>query len=198
MFKPFSHGPAKQVYTDGAIYHNNPIQIADKERKLIWPELENDSPDIIVSVGTSYNPAARSSAAERALSPLSPRLGVFSHGKSLMKIATDHIASGLDSEKTWRSYMSVLHPAPTQKARYIRINPQLKENPPSLDEVDRLPYIQEVVREMSRTDANIQNVALRLIASSFYFEKFHPVELASDGSVHIKGLLPKEPFSTAY
>ena len=175
------------MYTDGAIYHNNPIQIADKERKLIWPELENEPPDIIVSVGTSYNPATRSSA-EKALSPLSPRLGVFSHGKSLMKIAIDHIASTLDSEKTWRSYMDVLHPPLSQRGRYVRINPQMKENPPRLDEVDRLPYLQEAVREIVSTDDSIQTVALRLIASSFYFEKSHTVELASEGSVHIEGL----------
>lgn len=184
------------MYTDGAIYHNNPIQIADKERKLIWPELENDSPDIIVSVGTSYNPAARSSS-EKASSPLSPRLGVFSHGKSLMKIAIDHIASSLDSEKAWRSYMDVLNPPPNRKARYIRINPQLNENPPGLDEVHRLPYIQEVAREMSSTNVSIQNVALRLIASSFYFEKSQPVELSSDGSIHVKGLFPKWPLRRA-
>ena len=196
MFKPYCHGPSKQVYTDGAIYHNNPITIADKEWKLIWPELENDSPDIVVSVGTSYNPAARLSS-EKALSPLSPRLGVFSHGKSLMKIAIDHIASSLDSEKAWRSYMDVLNPPPNQKPRYIRINPQLNENPPGLDEVNRLPYIQEVVREMSSTNVSIQNVALRLIASSFYFEKSQPVELSSDGSIHVKGLFPEWPLRIA-
>ena len=175
---------------DGAIYHNNPIQIADKERKLIWPKLENESPDIIVSVGTSYNPAARSSA-EKGMSPLSPRLGVFSHGKSLMKISIDHVASPLESEKTWRSYIDVLNPPPSQKGRYVRINPQLKENPPRLDEVDRLPYIQEAVREILSTDVSIHNVALRLIASSFYFEKSHAVDLASESSIHIKGLLFK-------
>lgn len=183
---------------DGAIYHNNPIQIADKERKLIWPELENDSPDIIVSVGTSYNPAAHSSA-EKALSPSSPRSprpGVFSHGRSLMKIAIDHIASGLDSEKIWRSYMNVLHPPPNQKARYVRINPQLRENPPGLDEVERLPYLQEAVREMSSADVSVQNVAHRLIASSFYFEKSRDVELALDGSVNIKGMFPRRPLGT--
>ena len=173
---------------DGAIYHNNPIQIADKERKLIWPKLENESPDIIISVGTCYNPAARSSA-EKGTSPLSPRLGVSSHGKSLMKISIDHIASTLDSEKTWRSYMDVLDPPLSQKGKYIRINPQLKENPPRLDEVDRLPYIQEAVREILSADVSIQNIALRLIASSFYFEKSHAVDLASESSIHIKGLL---------
>lgn len=114
-----------------------------------------------------------------------------------MKIAIDHIASSLDSEKAWRSYMEVLNPPPNQKARYIRINPQLNENPPGLDEVDRLPYIQEVVRGMSSTNVSIQDVALRLIASSFYFEKSQPVELSSDGSIHVKGLFPKWPLRIA-
>lgn len=81
-----------------------------------------------------------------------------------MKIAIDHIASTLDSEKTWRSYMDVLHPPPSQRARYVRINPQIKEDPPSMDEVHRLPHIQEVVREILSTDVSIQNVELRLIA----------------------------------
>ena len=123
------------------------------------------------------------------MSPLSPRLGVSSHGKSLMKSSVDPIASTLDSEKTWRSYIDVLDPPLSQKGRYVRINPQLKENPPRLDEVDRLPYIQEAVREILSTDVSIQNVALRLVASSFYFEKSHTVDLASESSIHIKGLL---------
>ena len=112
-----------------------------------------------------------------------------------MKIAIDHIASGLDSEKIWRSYMDVLHPPPSQRARYVRINPQMKENPPSLDEVDRLDYMKEVVREMMSTDISIQDVALRLIASSFYFEKSQTV--ASEGSILIKGLLHSESFNSA-
>ena len=177
------------MYTDGAIYHNNPIQIADKERKLIWPKLENESPDIIVSVGTSYNPAR--SSGEKAFSSLPPRLGVLSHGKAWMKIANDHIASTSDSEKTWRTYMDVLHPSPSQKGRYVRINPQMKEDPPRMDEVDRLPDLQGSVREMLGSDDSIANVALRLIASSFYFEKSQTVEISSEGSVHIKGLLSK-------
>ena len=114
-----------------------------------------------------------------------------------MKTAIDPIASTLDSEKTWRTYMDVLNPPLSQKSRYVRINPQLKENPPRLDEVDRLPYIQEAVREMLSTDVSIQNVALRLIASSFYFEKSHAVDLTSESSIHVKGLLSRVPLSGA-
>lgn len=184
MFKPLCHGPSKQVYIDGAIYHNNPIQIADKERKLIWPGLENEYPDLIVSVGTTYNSAARLSTEKAA----SPRLGVVSQFKALYRIADHHIASALDSEKAWHSYMNVLQPPSNHRAKYIRLNPQLAENPPRLDEVEHMSYIQDVVREMLSSDDKIQKVALRLIASSFYFEKSQSPELASDGSVQIRGL----------
>ncbi len=191
LFKPLCHGPSKQVYIDGAIYHNNPIQVADKERKLIWPELEDIYPDLIVSAGTTYNSAARLSAEKAA----SPRLGVFSHGKALYRIAMDHIASALDSEKAWHSYMNVLQPPSNHRAKYIRLNPQLNEDPPRLDEVESMPYIQDVVREMSNSDNRIQKVALRLIASSFYFEKSQSVEVASNGTVQIKGLYCARTFA---
>ena len=183
MFKPLRHEPSKQVYSDGAIYHNNPIQIADKERKLIWPDLENESPDLIISVGTTYNSAARLSTEKAALS----RQGVISHHKALYRIAMDHIASALDSEKTWHSYMNVLQPPSNHRAKYIRLNPQLNQDPPRLDEVERMSYIQDVIREMLNSDDKIPKVALRMIASSFYFEKSQSVELALDGTVQIKG-----------
>ena len=183
MFKPFCHGPSKQVYTDGAIYHNNPIQIADKERKLIWPDLENELPDVVISVGTSYNSTVLTSTEKVS----SPRSGMFSYARSLSRIAADHIASALDSEKAWHSYMTVLSPPSSHRAKYVRLNPQLNEDPPRFDEVERMPYIQEKVREMSGSDSRIQKLALRMIASSFYFEKSQAVELATNGTVHIKG-----------
>ena len=114
--------------------------------------------------------------------------GVLSHGKSLYRIAVDHIAASLDSEKTWHSYMSVLQPPAPDRARYVRINPQLSEDPPRLDEAGRLAYIQEKVRGMLLSDNKIQRVALQLIASSFYFEKANATELKEDGSVLCKGM----------
>ena len=183
MFKPLCHKPSKQVYIDGAIYHNNPIQVADRERKLIWPDLENEYPDLIVSLGTTYKSAAHLSPQNVAL----PRLGIFSHGRVLYRIAVDHIASALDSEKAWHAYMNVLQPPSSHRAKFIRLNPQLSEDPPRLDEVESMSYIQEAVREKVSSDGRIQKVALRLIASSFYFEKSQSVERAPDGRVQIRG-----------
>lgn len=178
------HQPSKQIYSDGAIYHNNPIQIADKERKLIWPSLEKDPPDIIVSVGTTYNSTVSTSSEKTPVT----RLGLYSHGKSLYKIAVDHIASALDSERTWHSYISVLQPPSSHTIRYVRLNPQLNEDPPGLDEVDQMSYIQDKVRKELRSDNRIRRVALQLIASSFYFERSHPVEFSHDRTVRCKGM----------
>ena len=54
FFKPFeSH--ARQTYLDGAIYYNNPVKVADNERKFLWPDVADSSPDIILSIGTGMN-----------------------------------------------------------------------------------------------------------------------------------------------
>lgn len=189
MFKPLSHGPSKQVYSDGALYHNNPIQIADKERKLIWPSLANNPPDIIVSIGTTYNSASGLSTQRKII----PRSGLLAHGKLLYTIATDHIASALDSEKAWHSYLNVLQPPPSQRYRYVRINPQLNNDPPRMDDVSRLTFIQEEARKIVQSDDKIQKLADQLIASSFYFENYHSGEVMYKGSVRCKGMRIRLP-----
>lgn len=90
------HKPSKQVYMDGGIYYNNPIQVADRERKLIWPNLQADEPDVIVSLGTGLNPDTKVSAEEKTSSP---RSAIVSHAKWLVKIAADHVVASLDSGK---------------------------------------------------------------------------------------------------
>lgn len=37
---------------DGALYHNNPVRIADAEWKLIWSRSPVTHPDIMLSIGT--------------------------------------------------------------------------------------------------------------------------------------------------
>lgn len=184
IFKPLCHHASKQTYADGAIYHNNPIQIADKERKLIWPNLEDEYPDIVVSIGTAFSP--KSSPAFERTTPL--RRGVFSYGKSLYKIAKNHIASSLNSEMAWENYMNVLQPLPTDRSRYVRLNPRLIEDPPGLDEVHRMKYMQDLTRDKFSNDDRIRKVALQLIASSFYFEKSAPAGSKENDAFQCKGL----------
>ena len=75
-FKPFWHEGSKQVYSDGGIYHNNPIFVADRERKLIWPTQEEEEPDIILSIGTM-----RSKKQNPKPSPMIPKRAFIAYGK---------------------------------------------------------------------------------------------------------------------
>ena len=54
-FKPFVHGPTKRTYLDGALYHNNPVRLVHRERKLLWPDVADKHPDILLSIGTGQN-----------------------------------------------------------------------------------------------------------------------------------------------
>lgn len=182
-FKPLCHNASNQTYVDGAVYHNNPIQIADKERKLIWPNMKDEYPDILVSIGTAFNSKPRTTSEVSS----TPRSGILSHGKSLYKIAKNHIESSLNSEKTWETYLSILPLPYPAKSRYVRLNPRIIEDPPGLDEVHRMHYIRDVTRDQFKDDDRVRQVALQLIASSFYFEKLATAELKDDNTVDCKG-----------
>lgn len=53
FFKPFksTRYPYK-AYLDGALYHNNPASVANHERKFLWPDVAENPPDILLSLGT--------------------------------------------------------------------------------------------------------------------------------------------------
>ena len=52
FFKPFKKLWPPKTYLDGALYHNNPARVAENERKLLWPDVAENPPDIFLSVGT--------------------------------------------------------------------------------------------------------------------------------------------------
>lgn len=106
IFTPFCHQASKQVYIDGAVYHNNPILVADTERKLLWPAEGHNHPDFVLSIGTTYNPRSRKKLIEK--SSMESK-GLFGYTKTLASIALDHVKSSLDSEKTWTNHMQQLN-----------------------------------------------------------------------------------------
>ena len=54
FFKPFttSNRWPSSTYLDGALYHNNPASVANNERKVLWPDVAENPPDILLSLGT--------------------------------------------------------------------------------------------------------------------------------------------------
>lgn len=180
FFKSFHHEASQQVYLDGAIYHNNPIAIAERERKLIWPNQPSDSPDIILSLGTGSSLRDRqdtSSSLRR--SPLSriPQQGFFANGRNLIKIAKDHLYSTLDCDRVWDSFIGDL-PQSWESSRFIRINPE-KSDFPRLDNVSQMRELQEYIRQKLSSrewEITIRRLAMRLVATSFFFELRKPID----------------------
>ena len=50
-FRPFVSS-TNRTYLDGGLYANNPVAIADDERRAIWPDVAEESPDLLLSIGT--------------------------------------------------------------------------------------------------------------------------------------------------
>lgn len=166
-FKALCHEESKQTFWDGGVYNNNPINIAERERKLIWPELAEQEPDVMVSVGTMF--CGKSEPKRKPKWVSSPK-GIVAHFKFLAKMASDHLHTSLDSQRTWEEFLSLRGPSRQDRARYHRLNPELNVQPPKLDEVDQLEYLEEVTRFHMGGDHKLQTLARQLVATSFYFE----------------------------
>lgn len=167
------------------MYHNNPIQVADQERKLLWPSDGHNIPDFVLSIGTAFNPNSRKKMIERSSMQTN---GIFGYAKSLANVAMDHIRSSLDSEKTWTDHIQQLNLLDHHKSHYQRINPILLEDPPALDDVNSMRILQETIRVSMKDDIRIARAAHRLIATSFYFEKITPIDLHPNGRFQYKGI----------
>ncbi len=78
-----------------------------------------------------------------------------------------------DSEFAWREFVDLIATEGTEVgSRYIRINPDIGEDPPKLDAKDQIRQLQsDTKRALKRTRmaTKIKHVAHRLVASSFFF-----------------------------
>lgn len=175
MFKPFAHDPSGQVYQDGALYYNCPVELAMREQRLIWEDMADSCPDIILSVGTGVNANSR-----KPVAPKKSRFPLISNTRALARIAVDHIQSSLNSEQTWKNFVHHNHAPNHVRDRYIRLNLRMEQDPPRMDEVNKLHELKEMtLSQFTRRDAEIKAVADRLIATSFYFVLDHEMPFSS-------------------
>ncbi|CAD0083511.1 unnamed protein product, partial [Aureobasidium vineae] len=168
-FTPFSHPSSKQTYYDGGVYHNNPINIAERERKLIWPEVKE--PDVVISIGTGHNLNSREQKKEIPYKPVATR-GIISQGMFLANMAKDHIAVSLDSEQTWKDFLANTK-KPDDRFRYVRLNTTFRTHPPLLDDLSKIKELRDMAHKQFAGQYETKMLALKLVATCFYF---HPDE----------------------
>jgi predicted acylesterase/phospholipase RssA len=177
MFKAFAHDASGQVYQDGALWHNCPIEVAMRERRLVWPDVAKTPPDVVLSIGTGWCP---NSARKRIGAKIS-KLPFFSQAKNLANVAIDHIEVSLNSEQTWRNFIQRAAPPENVQDRFIRFNLKLDKDPPKMDGVRALEELKEkTMSQFTLRRQDVKNLADRLIATSFFFVICEDPELKTD------------------
>ncbi|KAK9417273.1 putative PNPLA domain-containing protein [Seiridium unicorne] len=185
-FKSYHHDPSHKRYIDGAVLHNNPIRIADLERRILWPECP--VPDIILSLGTGSSASLTRASSDYTSAP---RKGVITHGRQLYSILRNNMDQTLDCDRAWEDFFDGITSTTSTTAfaisRYRRINPDLG-TVPALDEKDRMEELRRKVQEtLQRDQPRLRDIARQLIASTFYFELISASDADADGKFSVQG-----------
>lgn len=195
------------------MFHNNPVRIANYESKLIWPDVEDRHSDILLSIGTGQNEVETGSSVDSGLttakrerggkSPTKtdpvmarqrsmPALRAFPEVQSWLNILFKRVDNILDSESIWRSFRKDIIGASSSivAERYVRINPKTRLRTPKMDDKSQAQRLHDEIKssmESLSMRAKITNIAYRLVASCFWFERTGPTK-TSDGRHVIKGM----------
>ncbi|KAH8667562.1 hypothetical protein BGZ60DRAFT_564753 [Tricladium varicosporioides] len=211
-FKDFTKNETKTAYIDGALYHNNPVGVAHHERMLIWKDVGMKQPDIFLSIGTGYNghpeqdtPVSTSffgkfNTTHKKELPPRPNvplgnLRTFStFTGQLWSTVSSRFDSILNCTKIWNDFRldALGGPYASDQRRYIRLNPDLGFKVPKLDAVDNLRDIQQAAHEHLQSgfaNARTKEVAHRLIASTFFFEKTDASAREQEGKYECDGFI---------
>lgn len=188
-FTSFHHEASQKTYIDGAVHHNNPVRIADSERKILWPDAE--VPDIFLSLGTgssTHLERVRSIGSEHM--PAAQK-GLLSHVQHLYGILRSSLEQTLDCDRAWDDYIpsvTTAFPKSFSSSRFLRINPNVGSIP-ALDEKNKMAELRIRVRDSQEEEDRIDEVARQLIASTFYFELLSASDLGLGNKTRVQGKL---------
>jgi len=176
-FPPFEYDA--QTYLHGGQKCDNPAAIADKERRLLWPELS--APDLFLSLGTGHHSPDASqryslqvnSGNAKLAANTSPTKGVRPRMSRQWSARRDEDL--VDPEQSWNEFKANATCAHSgaKANNFIRLNPDLGVTPPSPDNKQEIESLQDLVRkglQGTRKQVALRNIAHRLVASSFYLD----------------------------
>jgi hypothetical protein len=158
--------------------------LANEERKKIWPELKDRDPDILLSIGTAFDPNPPPMDA-----PV-PEPGWFI-GKffnNLLNLLTSLVVNNTNSQRSWYNFLGKLaikNDDEDRKRKFVRLNPPIGKGNlvsgncplPNFDEVDKMAALASYTNELyiPHNSEQLRAVADSLVASLFYFEEDHHV-----------------------
>ncbi|KAF2475025.1 uncharacterized protein BDR25DRAFT_280671 [Lindgomyces ingoldianus] len=207
-FKPFVHPRTNATYLDGAFFNNNPVRVGHLERRLLWPDVQNQPPDLFLSIGTSQDQKQvdkelkikelpkhelSSSNSNPANLKASSRWRSFAGLWQVGKAAFNRFEDVINSERQWSEFMEVAiqqNNSREEGSRYIRINPDIGRQPPPLDAKGEVEKLQsDISRTMvsHESQCKVEEVVFRLVASSFYFDKGKATRNRTGGTATVSG-----------
>ncbi|KAK4185147.1 hypothetical protein QBC35DRAFT_538384 [Podospora australis] len=178
-FKSFVRQGYRFEFTDGAIHNNCPVWVAHHERKLLWPDVSDRSADMLLSIGTGLGKTAQNAHAN-GKAELLQRQRNTSGFSYVWRTAFDMLDSQTHCERVWSEYASQTSDGKSPRSN-IRLNVQLSGDRPSLDNLAEMESLEKEARAKISQNPDIKEVAHRLIASSFYFEKRAPYQRKTPG-----------------
>ncbi|EKJ74391.1 hypothetical protein FPSE_05462 [Fusarium pseudograminearum CS3096] len=184
-FKPFLHSATGVQYTDGAVHHVCPVFVADNERKRLWGDANQPTPDLVLSLGTGHETSRLTHKAKRAVAqrpPLPsqqtgpPQQRPYASFSSMWRTTNPVMDDQHCSEDIWNSYVEKTS-APSQlqmashEHRYMRINVGCADKRPNFDDIEEIETIERNSINMMCEDYTVRMAAHKLVASCFYFER---------------------------
>ncbi|KAF8540174.1 hypothetical protein BDD12DRAFT_980545 [Trichophaea hybrida] len=166
FFKPFYHEESGNIFSDGALTFNNPIEIAEYERKMLWPD--HMHPDILLSIGTGGEPKEEFELGSDLRDPISQK-GLVGYLKRLKAIVAHQSKHAMNSELAWENFRGRKNLEKLEDQAYLRLNMELLDRIPKIDQVEDLDFlIKEATKYADDNEVMINNTVIKLIASLFY------------------------------
>ena len=190
-FKPFVKPETGVAFTDGGLHHNCPVWIAHQESQDLWEDTRHQDPDMFLSIGTGVGSQVAAQGAGHGAALQKPRRRATAGLRYALRTVFTIVDDQLDCEKTWSKYAARTESRFSEQARRtMRLNIDLQGTRPKLDDTKQVAALWDKALNSARHNPNVKEVAHRLVASSFYFERQGGVHQEPHGGYSCNGKHP--------